>query len=283
VPPSARWIACADVSLTALSDFLHRSERLFVVTGAGVSAPSGIGTYRDHTGAWQQRTPIQHQDFVTRREARQRYWARSMRGWPAFRDARPNPAHVALVTLEDRDRLQILVTQNVDGLHQQAGQRKLVELHGNLARVVCLTCGRLGDRQEVQSWLEVHNAEWLADTVAARPDGDAEFLSVRQFADFALPTCQCGGDLKPDVVFYGDSVPRARVEAVQDELNRSDAVLVVGSSLMVYSSYRFLKTARSRSLPIAAVNLGRTRADDWLQCKWEVDSAQALPALLAMI
>lgn len=271
------------MSRSALSAFLRRSERLFVITGAGVSAPSGIDTYRDHSGAWQRGAPIQHQDFVHRYEARQRYWARSMRGWPAFRDARPNAAHRALATLESRGRVQMVVTQNVDGLHQQAGQRRLIELHGNLARIVCLTCGAAGDRSAVQTWLETHNAAWLGDPVLAGPDGDAEFVSVRQFADFAVPTCQCGGTLKPDVVFYGDSVPGTRVEAVSDALERSDGVLVVGSSLMVYSSYRFLKAAKRRSLPIAAVNLGRTRADDWLDCKWEADSAQALPALLAMI
>jgi len=171
----------------------------------------------------------------------------------------------------------------VDGLHQRAGARRVVELHGSLVRVVCLSCATSADRAEIQSWLEARNPAWLEGPVATRPDGDAEFLAVRHFADFDVPTCQCGGILKPDVVFYGDSVPGARVEAIQDELGRSDAVLVVGSSLMVYSSYRFLKAAKSRSLPLAAVNLGLTRADDWLECKWEADSAEALPALLAMI
>lgn len=271
------------MSQAALSTFLRRSERLFVVTGAGLSAPSGIGTYRDHAGTWQRTTPIQHQDFVRRLEARQRYWARSLRGWPSFRDARPNAAHAALVELEARGRLQVVVTQNVDGLHQKAGHRNVVELHGNLARVVCLSCGRLGERAEVQVWLEARNPAWLHTPVESGPDGDAAFLAVRQFADFDVPTCQCGGILKPDVVFYGDSVPRPRVEAVENELARSDAVLVVGSSLMVYSSFRFIKAAKRRSLPLAAVNLGLTRADDWLDCKWEADSAQALPSVLTMI
>lgn len=271
------------MSHVALSAFLRRAERLFVITGAGVSAPSGIETYRDHAGAWRRSAPIQHQDFVRHLHARQRYWARSMRGWPAFRDARPNPAHEALAELAVRGRIQVLVTQNVDGLHQRAGQREVVELHGNLGRVVCLACGAQGDRAAVQAWLEAHNAAWLEAAVVGRPDGDAEFLAVRQFADFAVPACHCGGNLKPDVVFYGDSVPRVRVERIQDQLARSDAVLVVGSSLMVYSSYRFIKAARSRSLPIAAINMGATRADDWLACKWEADSAVALPQLLEAV
>ena len=271
------------MSRETLRSFLCRARRLFVITGAGVSAPSGIDTYRDHSGAWRRSAPIQHQDFLRKPEARRRYWARSMRGWPAFRDARPNPAHHALAALEQRGRVQVVVTQNVDGLHQRAGQERLVELHGSLARVLCLSCGEGRARDDLQSWLEARNGDWLRDAVAARPDGDAEFLTVRQFADFAEPSCQCGGVLKPDVVFYGDSVPKARVEHVRSELDQADAVLVVGSSLMVYSSFRFLKAAKSRSLPLAAVNLGRTRADDWLDCKWEADSAVALPELLATI
>ena len=127
--------------LRGLSTFLARSERLFVITGAGISAPSGIGTYRDHSGAWQRSKPIQHQDFVSKAAARRRYWARSLRGWPAFRDAVPNAAHKALARLEGVGRIQTVVTQNVDGLHQRAGQTRLVELHGSLREAICLTCG----------------------------------------------------------------------------------------------------------------------------------------------
>ncbi len=262
-----------------MSAFLAGSERLFVITGAGISAPSGIGTYRNHDGEWQRSAPIQHQDFVGRTASRRRYWARSMRGWPSFRDARPNPAHEALVRLERTGRIQTVVTQNVDGLHQLAGQQKVIELHGNLGEVVCLECSTRQPRDALQVWLETHNADWLAGRTRAQPDGDAEFLDVRHFDDFLEPACQCGGVLKPDVVFYGDSVPRARVEAVRAELSRSDAVLVVGSSLMVFSSFRFAKEARVLGLPLAAINQGRTRADDWLDCKWPADSACALPAL----
>lgn len=271
------------MSLARISDFVLGSQRLFVITGAGLSAPSGIGTYRDHTGCWQRSEPIRHQDFLERLEARQRYWARSMRGWPTFRDARPNPAHEALVTLEGLERIQTVLTQNVDGLHQRAGQTRLIELHGNLGAVVCLDCGHRTHRDDVQARLEAANGEWLQAAVAARPDGDAEYLSGPGFAGFTVPACDCGGTLKPDVVFYGDSVPRATVEAAYAELARADAMLVVGSSLMVYSSYRFVKAAAAGAVPMAAVNLGRTRGDALFRCKWEADAAVALPALVASL
>ncbi|TNF86362.1 MAG: NAD-dependent protein deacetylase [Gammaproteobacteria bacterium] len=266
--------------LAGLAAYLAGIERLFVLTGAGISAPSGIGTYRNHEGDWQRSDPVQHQDFLKQANARRRYWARSMRGWPSFRDAGPNPAHHALVRLERAGRVQTVVTQNVDGLHQRAGQIRLVELHGNLGEVLCLDCGRRQPRDQLQAWLEQHNGAWLEGEVSAQPDGDAAFEDVRQFDDFREPLCKCGGILKPDVVFYGDSVPKARVRAVRDELDRADGFLVVGSSLMVYSSYRFAKEAKALGLPMAAVNQGRTRADDWLECKWRADSASALPDLV---
>lgn len=266
--------------LAGLAAYLADATRLFVLTGAGISAPSGIGTYRNHDGDWQRSAPIQHQDFLKHASARRRYWARSMRGWPAFRDAEPNPAHDALARLERAGRIQTVVTQNVDGLHQRAGQRRVIELHGTLADVICLECGARQSRELLQGWLEAHNGAWLEGSVSARPDGDASFDDVRQFDDFREPLCNCGGILKPDVVFYGDSVPKVRVRSVQKQLDRSDGFLVVGSSLMVYSSYRFAKAAKAMGLPMAAVNQGRTRADDWLQCKWLADSASALPDLV---
>ena len=201
--------------LQRLAACLAGAQRLFVLTGAGISAPSGIGTYRNHEGEWQRSDPIQHQDFLKRADARRRYWARSMRGWPSFRDAEPNPAHQALARLEKAGRLQAVVTQNVDGLHQRAGQSRLIELHGSLAEVVCLDCGERHSRDLVQSWLEQHNGDWLEGSVSAQPDGDAAFDDVRQFDDFREPLCKCGGMLKPDVVFYGDSVPKERVQAVR--------------------------------------------------------------------
>ena len=266
--------------LAGLATCLADAERLFVLTGAGISAGSGIGTYRNHEGDWQRSDPIQHQDFLKSLSARQRYWARSMRGWPSFRDAQPNAAHRALAKLERAGRVHTVVTQNVDGLHQKAGQDRLIELHGSLAEAVCLDCGSRQDRDLLQQWLETHNAAWLQGSVSAQPDGDAAFDDVRQFDDFRVPLCKCGGILKPDVVFYGDSVPKPRVEVVRSALADADGFLVIGSSLMVYSSFRFAKEANALGLPMAAINQGRTRADDWWQCKWPADSATALPELV---
>jgi NAD-dependent SIR2 family protein deacetylase len=266
------------VSAEALARFLRSARSLFVITGAGCSAPSGIDTYRDDSGTWRRSAPIQHQEFMGSSKARQRYWARSMRGWPMFRNARPNPAHDALADLEASGRLRVIVTQNVDGLHQRAGSRKLIELHGSLAEVVCMDCERTRPREELQGWLEKENGAWLSLPAEARPDGDADL--VGQFDDFAVPECVCGGILKPDVVFYGDSVPRRRVDHAREELAAADALLVVGSSLMVFSSFRFLREARELALPMAAVNLGKTRADDWFGCKLQADGAVALPELV---
>jgi NAD-dependent SIR2 family protein deacetylase len=266
--------------LARLADCLAGVERLFVLTGAGISAASGIGTYRNHQGDWQRSDPIQHQDFLKQAGARRRYWARSLRGWPSFRDAQPNAAHHALAALEQAGRVQTVVTQNVDGLHQRAGQIRLIELHGSLAEVVCLLCGSRQSRERLQRWLADQNGAWLEGSVRTQPDGDAAFDDVRQFDDFHEPLCECGGILKPDVVFYGDSVPKDRVQTVRDELVNSDGFLVVGSSLMVYSSFRFAKEARALGLPMVAINQGRTRADDWWRCKWPADSASALPELV---
>ena len=267
--------------LSRLKEFVGTHERLFVITGAGVSAPSGIDTYRDHAGDWRRPQSVQHQDFVAQPAARRRYWARSMRGWPSFERARPNAAHKSLAALEGQGRVSMLVTQNVDGLHQAAGQQRLIELHGSLAWVTCLTCGARSPRTELQSWL-VRNNPFLRDAPAElRPDGDAALGGQEDAAAVRVPPCRrCAGVLKPDVVFYGDSVPRGRVGAAMRALEVADGVLVVGSSLMVYSSFRFCRRAGELALPMAAVNLGRTRADDSFSVKVEADCAVVLPQLL---
>ncbi|MEJ2087547.1 MAG: NAD-dependent protein deacetylase [Gammaproteobacteria bacterium] len=269
---------CADVSIAELAGFVAQAERLLIITGAGLSAPSGIETYRDDAGRWRRAPPIQHQDFLRSPATRARYWARSMHGWPAISEARPNAAHEALVALEALGKVESVVTQNVDGLHQRAGQQRVIELHGSLARVVCLEWGSRRDRTAVQTWLTDRNPRWLTAPAEPRPDGDAEI--VGQLDDFAVPECACGGVLKPDVVFYGDSVPRDRVERVREHLAAADALLVVGSSLMVYSSFRFVKEGHVRGLPMAAINRGATRADGWFHVKWLADSAVALPQLV---
>jgi NAD-dependent SIR2 family protein deacetylase len=267
-----------------LLEYVARGRRIVALTGAGCSTPSGIGDYRDEQGGWKRSPPVQMQDFVNHEAARRRYWARSMLGWPMMAQARPNSAHRALAALEAAGVVQGLVTQNVDGLHQQAGHRTVLELHGALAEVLCLTCGARQARQDLQRRLERDNAFVLGAAATAAPDGDADLADRLDLAGFSVPHCErCGGVLKPDVVFYGDSVPRARVATAYALVESADAVLVVGSSLMVFSSFRFCRRAHELGIPLVAVNRGRTRADDWFRVKVEDDCARVLEELTASL
>jgi len=268
-----------------LREFVMRHQRLFVLTGAGCSTDSGIPDYRDLEGGWKRSPPMTYQAFTGDRVSRQRYWARSMIGWRRFSSARPNAIHRALAELERSERMQVLVTQNVDGLHQAAGQRHVIDLHGRLDRVRCLGCGNLTERSNMQRMLERANPDWTHLHATDAPDGDAD-LKTDDYSGFHVPACrECGGMLKPDVVFFGQNVPRDRLGRTLQEFDRADALLVVGSSLMVYSGYRFAAAASRRGMPIAAVNLGRNRADELLQLKLDCRCEQALqflsPAALA--
>ena len=263
----------------ALAEFIHRHPRLFVLTGAGCSTDSGIPDYRDADGEWKRSAPVQFQAFMRDVPTRKRYWARSLVGWRRFGQAQPNATHHALAHLERQGRVEVLVTQNVDRLHQAAGSMNVVDLHGRLDRVRCMTCRRVGSRHDLQSALETMNPEWAVADARPAPDGDAD-LDARDFSSFEVPECPgCGGVLKPDVVFFGEGVPRDRVDLAMTHLRRADAMLVVGSSLMVYSGYRFALAAADRGIPIAAVNLGRTRADELLAVKVEADCGEALEDL----
>jgi NAD-dependent SIR2 family protein deacetylase len=262
-----------------LADFIERHPRLVVLTGAGCSTGSGIPAYRDDEGAWAHRRPMTFAEFSGSPGARRRYWAGSLRGWPRVRDARPGAAHTALAALEDAERARI-VTQNVDGLHQKAGARRVIDLHGRLDVVECLACGARLDREDVQALLLSWNGPAAAGP--ARPDGDTQVEGPLD--DFHVPDCrECGGILKPSVVFFGENVPRSRVDQAMDALARADALLVVGSSLMVYSGYRFVAAARSRGRPVAALNLGRTRADGELQLKVVGDCGALLEAAVGAV
>ena len=262
-----------------LHDFIARHRRLFVLTGAGCSTDSGIPDYRDAQGGWKRPAPVSFQAFMSSEAVRRRYWARSLVGWQHFRAAGPNGAHAALVGLERRGHLELLVTQNVDGLHQAAGSTRVIDLHGRLDQVQCMDCHGLHPREDLQLELIRCNPEWAKRQARAAPDGDAN-LDGLQFDELTIPACQrCGGVLKPDVVFFGESVPRARVEAAMQALERADALLVVGSSLMVYSGYRFVQAAVRSGKPVAAVNLGRTRADELFTLKVSEPCALALAAL----
>ena len=263
-----------------LCAFVQRYPRLFVLSGAGISTDSGIPGYRDADGQWRRTPPVLLQDFLRSESVRQRYWARSMAGWPAVANARPNIAHEALARLETAGRLQRLVTQNVDGLHQRGGSSRVIELHGNLETVVCLECRASHSRAWIQRVLELLNPEFQAAPAATVADGDAD-IERCNFDRFLVPQCpRCSGVLKPNVVFFGEGVPRERVDDALRSLKQADAMLVIGSSLMVYSGFRFCELADAIGKPIAAINLGRTRADHLLALKIERPCAEALASLL---
>ena len=248
-------------NLTLLTRFLEAHPRLVVLTGAGVSAASGIPTYRDAAGTWLRSTPIQHREFVSDERQRKRYWARSISGWPAVRDARPNRAHTALSRLEQQGVIELLITQNVDRLHQRAGSRQVTDLHGRLDRVQCLDCASRYSRESIQRQLLRENPHVRPGARTTLPDGDAD-IAPHIVEAIVVPGCEnCGGILKPDVVFFGGSVAREKVEHCMTALERADALLVAGSSLKVWSGFRFCKRATDLGKPLAVINPGQTRAD----------------------
>jgi len=263
-----------------LETLLAGSRRLLVLTGAGCSTASGIEDYRDDDGAWKHTPPIQHQDFMNSLSWRRRYWARSQRGYPSFVQARPNLAHTTLCDWAATQRLVGTITQNVDGLHQRAGHAEVIDLHGRLDEVVCMDCATRVSRAHVQAILEQQNPLVAQADFSAAPDGDAALIEF-DYTQIRVPECaQCGGDrLKPAVVFYGDSVPRDVVDRCFGWVEAADAMLIVGSSLMVYSSFRFVRRAHERGIPIAAINRGKTRADDWFAVKVEADCGTTLAGL----
>lgn len=256
------------------------AERPFVaVTGAGCSTESGIPDYRGPDSGPRVPSPIRYRDFVTDPAARRRYWARSALGWPRMDRARPNAAHRALARLEWSGALRGVITQNVDGLHREAGSGELVELHGDLARVTCLDCGRDERRADVQHRIETSNPGWTDRSVEVAPDGDAALPRAVE-RSFTVPECTgCGGRLKPDVVFFGENVPGDRVEAAWELFEEAEALLVVGSSLSVWSGYRFVHTAAEEGRPVAIVNLGPTRGDETARVRVEARAGEAMPRL----
>jgi NAD-dependent SIR2 family protein deacetylase len=272
--------ATHDESLERLHTLVRQHPRLLLLTGAGISTDSGIPGYRDADGQWRGKTPIQYKDFLASAATRKRYWARSMAGWPLMSGAQPNAAHLAVAALQRAGHVERLVTQNVDGLHQRAGSTDVIELHGSIASVICLECGLVHPRAEIQAQLASQNPDFVGSAAAVAADGDAH-VEREDFDALRLPQCaRCGGMLKPDVVFFGESVPRERVQTVHQALQSADAMLVVGSSLMVYSGYRFCVAAAELRKPIVAINLGLTRADPMLALKVHWPCAAALSTLL---
>ena len=267
-----------------LDDFVNAARRLVVLTGAGCSTESGIPDYRSPGGPWTRHKPIYYSEFVRSASVRQFYWARSFRGWPRFASARPNAAHQALAQLEADGKVRFLITQNVDDLHAEAGTRRFVQLHGRNRLVVCLDCGCEFPRADVQERLATMNRDWdgaglKAEEADFAPDGDAE-LRRDAVRDFAVPPCErCGGVLKPAVVFFGESVPRGKVGVAMEELDAADGLLVAGSSLTVWSGFRFVKRAAERGMPIAIVNIGPTRGDSLATLKVEAKCGDVLSAI----
>ncbi len=280
--------AVPDLSqLDSLVDLL-RGRRIVALVGAGCSTESGIPDYRGPESSLRRRTPIQYQEFVRSEAARARYWARSTVGWRRIATARPNAAHFALAQLETAGSVVGVITQNVDGLHEAAGSRRVVELHGSLAAVRCLDCGERTARDEFQRRILALNADWARRLAPveheAAPDGDAE-LPASALEHFCVPACDaCGnGVLKPDVVFFGENVPRPRLEEAWRVFDDGDVLLVIGSSLTVYSGRRFIYRAGEIGRPIAVMNVGPTRADDVAAVKVEAPLGAALPAVAALL
>lgn len=273
-----------------LREFIERARRLVVLTGAGCSTESGIPDYRSPGGAWTRHKPILYSAFVRSAEVRRFYWARSYRGWPRFDAARPNRAHRALAALEGRGKVHQLITQNVDDLHQEAGSRAVVQLHGRNRLVVCLQCGAESPREQMQQRLADENRRWLAsaewrylhaDDADFAPDGDSD-VAKEAVDGFRVPECvRCGGVLKPNVVFFGESVPKDKVDHAMRRTEEADALLVVGSSLTVWSGFRFARRAAERGIPIAIVNIGPTRADELAALKVEQSCGDVLSGLEA--
>lgn len=269
--------------MEALAQFVLEHPRVLVLTGAGLSEPSGIPVYRDKQGTWLRTTPIQHNDFLKSAHSRQRYWARSMVGWPRMALASPNKGHLALADLERAGLIGQLITQNVDCLHQRAGQRALIDMHGSLDRVQCLDCEAILPRTKVQQWLRETNPGIEGHMAQMRPDGDAD-LADELIASVQVPQCpHCAGVLKPDVVFFGGTIARPVAAAVTDAVQACDAVLVVGSSLTVFSGFRICRDAHRLGKPIAALNQGVMRADDLLSLKVEVDCELGLEHLRTLL
>lgn len=259
---------------------LMADQPFVVLTGAGISTPSGIPDYRDNQGVRRGRQPMMYQEFLRAPESRQRYWARAMLGWPRVRQAQPNVAHEALASLQSSQQISGLITQNVDTLHDQAGSHDVIELHGSLHRVLCLDCGKRSERDSIQQLMEVQNPYLAGVDAVQAPDGDT-LLDAAFEARFQVPHCpRCAGErMKPDVVFFGENVAQATAAKAMTAVEKAAGLLVVGSSLMAYSAFRLCRAVADQGKPLIAINLGKTRADDILDLKIEASCEQLLPLL----
>ncbi|MFP4567084.1 MAG: NAD-dependent protein deacetylase [Spirochaetaceae bacterium] len=262
--------------ISRLVDLL-RGRRVTVLSGAGLSTESGIPDYRGPSGSLTTRRPIQYREFTGSAEARRRYWARNTIGRPRMNDIAPNAGHYAVARLQAAGAVRSVITQNVDGLHQAAGATDVIELHGSLAQVVCLDCGRTEHRDTLQERLLAANPLWLSLTAEIAPDGDAE-LPRELTRSFSVPACRrCGGVLKPDLVFFGENVPRPRVEAAASAVDAAELLWVIGSSLTVWSGFRFVKQAAEAGTPVVITNMGETRGDPLATLRIDAPLGRLLP------
>jgi NAD-dependent SIR2 family protein deacetylase len=274
--------AATRTSLDALADLVADGD-VVVLSGAGLSTDSGIPDYRGATGSLRRHTPMTYQTFTRDPRGRHRYWARSFVGWRQMRDARPNEGHRAVAALQGAGLLGGLITQNVDGLHQAAGARDVTDLHGRLDRVRCLDCGRLSDRAELHERLTEANRDWHAVAAGVNPDGDVD-LPDSALDGFRTVDCTaCAGVLKPDVVYFGETVPPERVAHCYELLRCSRSLLVLGSSLTVMSGHRFVLRAARDGRRVAIVNQGATRGDRYAAVTVDAPLGQVLPALVARV
>lgn len=267
-------------NILQLRNFIKHNNQICVLTGAGISTESGIPDYRSAgvgLYARSSRKPVLYQDFCRNEFIRRRYWARNYVGWPRFSTCQPNETHKVLKYLEDIGKISHIITQNVDNLHTKAGSKNVIELHGTAFRVMCLSCNHKIERSLLQTILRNLNPHLNASSEMIRPDGDVD-LSQEETEAFNIPPCQnCGGILKPDIVFFGDNVPRVVVENVRNIIEQSSSLLILGSSLSTFSGYRILLQALDAKKPITLVNIGKTRADNNVDLRIEGRCGYILP------
>ena len=268
-----------DAPIDALADLVADGD-VVVLSGAGLSTESGIPDYRGPSGAARKATPMTYQAFTGSEAARRRYWARSHLGWRVIARAEPNAGHRAVEALERQGLLAGTITQNVDGLHSAAGSQDVLELHGNLDRVLCLGCRRTSPREELDARLRAVNRAWNARVLAVNPDGDVDLPDEDLLAFRTVDCTACGGVLKPDVVFFGETVPADRVATCFSLVDRAGALLVLGSSLTVMSGYRFVLHAARLGVPVAIVNAGVTRGDEKASLRLDGPLGEVLPRLV---
>ncbi|GHE91521.1 NAD-dependent protein deacetylase [Amycolatopsis deserti] len=285
--PTLSWTPAGEPlpRTTSLDDVVRIAEGggVVVLSGAGLSTESGIPDYRGETGSLRRHTPMTYQEFVAAEHARQRYWARSHLGWRTIARARPNDGHRAVAALRAAGVVGGVITQNVDGLHQAAGTPDVVELHGSLDRVVCLSCRALTPREELDRRLREANPDFTATATRINPDGDVDLAdsAVRGFR--VVPCRSCAGVLKPDVVFFGENVEPSRVDRCYRLVEQASALLVLGSSLTVMSGLRFVRRAAEAGKPVAIINRGPTRGDKYASVRVDLPLGHALPELAARL